>query len=405
MTNMENAMPESKHSAVASMQGYMYQCRFALLEMLRRMPSNPCASVSIETIDDVVFEVNGRAEEIIQLKHHINRKANLTDASVDIWKTIGIWIDLFGATSLSNSSFVMITTAQASADSAAYHLTGRFRDIDKAVQALTQVAQTSTSKETQPYRDKYLKLSDEDRKNLFNSVYVIDCAPQCDDLEKEFEKALWSACQRDKLIVFLSYLEGWWFQRVIKSFSDSRQRTILGEELDAKMNDLRNSFKDDSLPIADDLKVAEVDCELYKNHAFVKQLQLIEIGAKRISIAVNNFYRAFEQRSRWMREELLYIGDIDVYEKRLVEEWQTHFEAMREEIGAAATEQEKTKAAQALYKWVEQEACVAIRERCNEPFVTRGSYHILSNNMRVGWHAEFQTRLEALLGIKKEVLV
>ena len=108
---MQNKNMNSKHSASASMQGYMYQCRVALSEMLRKLPENPMVSVTIETLDDVVFEKNGTPIEIIQLKHHVSRKANLTDTSVDLWKTIGIWIDLFLSKSLnSDASFVMMTT-------------------------------------------------------------------------------------------------------------------------------------------------------------------------------------------------------------------------------------------------------------------------------------------------------
>ncbi len=85
---------KSKYSAAASLLGYLYQCRFALWETLKRLKTNPSVAVAIETLDDVVFETNGTPAEIIQVKHHINRQANLTDASTDLWKTILIWCDL-----------------------------------------------------------------------------------------------------------------------------------------------------------------------------------------------------------------------------------------------------------------------------------------------------------------------
>jgi hypothetical protein len=74
----------SKYSATASLVGYLYQCRLALLETLKRLKTNPSLTVSIETLDDVVFENEGTPTEIIQVKHHINRQANLTDASTDL---------------------------------------------------------------------------------------------------------------------------------------------------------------------------------------------------------------------------------------------------------------------------------------------------------------------------------
>ena len=38
-----------------------------------------------------------------------------------------------------------------------------------------------------------------------------------------------------------------------------------------------------------------------------------------------------------------------------------------------------------------------IRERYDESFMSRGSLHGLADDRRVGWHPEFEARLEALL--------
>jgi len=79
---------KSKYSATSSLLGYLYQCRLALLETFKRLKTNPSVGVAIETLDDVDFETYGTLAEIIQVKHHINRQADLTDASTDLWKTI-----------------------------------------------------------------------------------------------------------------------------------------------------------------------------------------------------------------------------------------------------------------------------------------------------------------------------
>ncbi|MHB1697447.1 MAG: ABC-three component system protein [bacterium] len=401
---MQNESVNSKHSAAPSMQGYIYQCRVALSEMLRKLKENQMVSVTIETLDDVVFEKNDAPIEIIQTKHHINRQANLTDASEDLWRTIGIWIDLFESKSLnSDASFVMITTETALDDSVAHLLSINNRSLDSAIQKLSQTAEVSTNKKTEIIRSKFLALIDEDKKKMLARAYILDASPNCDDIEKELEKILYLTCSKDKISVFCSYLEGWWFQRILKSFSDATKRAILGEEIEVQLNELRESFKSESLPIHSDIKTADVDGALYKDYIFVHQLNMIDVGAKRISIAVNNYYRAFEQRSRWMREELLYVGDIGDYEKLLVEEWETYFETMKDELGETAVEQEKINAAKNLYGWVEKAANIPIKEKCNELFITRGSYQILSDRKVVGWHIEFKERLEKLLELSKEV--
>lgn len=120
----------SQYSAAASLLGYIYQCRLALLESLKRLKSDPDIAVAIETLDDVVFEKDGSPTEVIQVKHHIARKASLTNASTDLWKTIRIWCDLFsGGLSEENSILCLMTTEEAANNSAARHLRIEGRNI------------------------------------------------------------------------------------------------------------------------------------------------------------------------------------------------------------------------------------------------------------------------------------
>jgi hypothetical protein len=388
----------SKYSATASLVGYLYQCRLALLETLKRLKTNPSLTVTIETLDDVVFESEGTPTEIIQVKHHINRQANLTDASTDLWKTIRIWCDLQRDGITQNGAVLcMMTTATAPEGSAADFLRADKRNITAAEKKLFQTAQTSVSQTNKEAYTSFLNLTPELRLELLEAVLILDQCPLNEDINQHLQREIWTACQRSRIEQFLIYLEGWWFKRILKSLGADHSLPILGEEMDSRLDALREEFKSDALPIHDDLVTATVDHALYQNYTFVHQLKMIEVGSRRISFAVNNYYRAFEQRSRWMREDLILVGDIEDYEKRLVEEWETHFETMREDLGGDAAEKEKIRAARAIYNWIEKEADIPIRPRCQELFITRGSYHILSDKKKVGWHPEFRARLEHLL--------
>lgn len=54
---------------------------------------------------------------------------------------------------------------------------------------------------------------------------------------------------------------------------------------------------------------------------FVAQLHEIGISSNRIKSAFLDYYRAFEQRSAWARENLLILGEVEEYEDRLTDEW------------------------------------------------------------------------------------
>lgn len=79
-------------SASDSALGYLYQVRLALLSSLERLGQDQTFALYLETLDDVVFESTGSAFELLQLKHHCQRAANLTDASPDLWKTLRVVI-------------------------------------------------------------------------------------------------------------------------------------------------------------------------------------------------------------------------------------------------------------------------------------------------------------------------
>ncbi len=58
----------STFSAAPSMVGYLYQLRLALLWAIRRSRTSDFV-VSLETLDDVSFEVGGEPLAVLQAKH------------------------------------------------------------------------------------------------------------------------------------------------------------------------------------------------------------------------------------------------------------------------------------------------------------------------------------------------
>ena len=52
---------------------------------------------------------------------------------------------------------------------------------------------------------------------------------------------------------------------------------------------------------------------------------------------------------------------------------------------------------QVLFRQVTEQSQVRVRDRYNEGFFTRGKYHELADDGRVGWHPEFEERLKQLL--------
>jgi hypothetical protein len=398
---------QNPFSAADSALGYLYQVRVALLWSLRRLKINHDFVISLETLDDVTFETKGgKADELLQTKHHRSREATLTDSSEDLWKSLRVWFEGHKAKAIPpGTALHLLTTGTAPTGSIAARLrSDGGRDVDGALKALETTAQSSASKTNAAAYAAFLGSSTKDRKKLLDCLVIIDGAPTITALDDDLKTEVFWAVERKDHDAFLERLEGWWLRRCLKQLASAVPADrVLAAEIEAQMSDLREQFKQDSLPIDDDLLMFDLDEETQIAHSgsmFVRQLEIIAAGKRRIAGAVRDYYRAFEQRSRWLRNDLLLIGDLTQYERRLVEEWELVFEGVKDELGDKAAEAAQQKAAREVLKWAES-ISLPIRPGVTEPFVTRGSLHMLADEVRLGWHPQFHDRLAALLQAKE----
>ena len=389
-------MSDTPFSARESALGYLYQCRLALLYSLRYLKERDDIEISIEALDDVSFSRDGNPEELLQTKHHLNSKANLTDASPDLWKTIRVWAPQLQLVQ-EGVRLMLITTEEAAAGSAVSLLRqAPGRDAQAALKKLAATVATSTNQANAAAYAAFNALSPEAQLQLANAIIVIDDAPDIVDVRSQIENELRLTVRPSHLGPFVDRLEGWWYSRVIGNLAKRDGGYILGKELLSQINDLRDQFSQDNLPVDFDRVFPPEDVvKAMLGQPFVEQLRLIALAEPRIRHAVIDYYRAFEQRSRWLREDLLMVGDLEQYEQKLVEEWERAFERIKQNH-PFEEEPKKQVAGRAVYDWA-HEADIYIRPQCREPYIHRGSFQLLSDKLRVGWHPEFLARLEHLL--------
>jgi hypothetical protein len=91
---------------------------------------------------------------------------------------------------------------------------------------------------------------------------------------------------------------------------------------------------------------------------------------------------------------LLFDGEVARFEKTLIEEWQPRFGGMCGGLETALEDAKIRQAGQDLYYWVETEARFPFRTSTAR-FLSVGSYHILANDLRVGWHRDYEILLAA----------
>ncbi len=385
--------------ASAAAVGYIYQLRKALHSCVDQHGRGLDWCIAIEAGDDVEEVVAG-GRVLTQLKHRASG-VTMSDYSTDLWKTLRIWAH--GVThhkfELEETDLFLLTTADLTQDSAGYLLqtvVSGVRDEGRALGALEAARRASTSKGNAKAYEAFDELSADERRGMLSRIQVIGNAPDVDEVENLLLQRAVSAVGHAYARPFLQRLEGWFFQRTIRQLRTEEMDAITGSEFDQVFTDLRNQFRPENLPIDEDIAVLEPDPSEYANMTFVRQLELMD-SKTRVGIAVRDFTRAFTQRSRWSDENLLLPGEISRYERRLVEEWQDLFSEMKDDLGEAATEVQKVTAAKGIYRWATREARTRIRLECDEPFVSKGSFHILADDLKIGWHIDFAARLVTVL--------
>lgn len=397
-----------RYSAGEQGLGYIYQPRFALLRLLQLPEST---SVLIEKDDDLDFIDKDGVKTLASLKHK-GIGDRLTDLSMDFWKSVRIWLTRYNRDGRSNASlrFFLFSTGTVSNTS----FLRRFlpeppAEDDKAV-ALSQIAADalakSESKLIGEIAVEFHKLNDDEKDDFLSRIVIFDGGPRIEDIPSIIKEQHMRSIRRDNRDAIFERLEGWWNDAIVNLLVSKRADAIFGYEISDKLSAFSEEYKSDNLPITFRGKVParEIDAD-NDPRLFVVQLREIGIASNRIRNAILDYYRAFEQRSSWARQNLLVSGEMEEYEDRLIDEWSRYRDVVFEELDEDSADAVLLEAGKALYQWADLESgnssTLRIRERVTEPYVVRGGFHILANSRplpRVYWHPRFLSRVGQLLG-------
>lgn len=384
------------HTAPGQTAGYLYQCRYALLLALQHTASSPSLQLSIEHLDDVAFEEGAEPVARLQAKHHIVRAATLTDSCTDLWKTIGIWATEVAAdpSKLDTQRLLLVTTAEAPAGTAASLLRANNRDEAAARALLTTVILKSRSEANSKHYAAFSALADEAQVALLRAIQILDGSPSLTDLDAPLRHELRFVATAQSRDAALQRVEGWWWARVAQALVDTDRKHISLMEVETFVDTVREDFRAANLPV--DFAGAQPPVSTvhaYDARTFVRQLHLANCPPNRVARAKRDFYRAFEQRSKWSREYLVDPTEMTDYERRLIEQWEPRFERMSEQTTRTDAPVDPVKAAQDLIFWIETDMQQPLRN-VTDRYLAVGSCHMLADDKRVGWHAQFRRLLE-----------
>jgi hypothetical protein len=392
-------MADNQHDAAGAALGYLYQTQWPLIELIRRGRHQPDAELRLELLDDVVWMEDGQPRELVQLKHHVGQAGGLGDMSVDLWRTLSVWMDATDPGDVDGPSLMLVTTSVAPNGSAASTLRPSGRDPSMAHQRLVAAAQESDNATTEDWRGSFLELSTEQQETLVSRIWVGDGAPPIEDLDAHLREELHLAVPIGQEAVFIGLVWDWWFRQAV-SLLRRQVPVVSALQLAAAVDDLRDRFTTDNLPTLVEREAFDDDTlGDYDQRTFVKQLNFVSPPEMILRRSIQDYYRATVQSARWIENNLVDLPEVARFKDNLCDEWERNFAWAVASLSEDATETDKRRLGQEILQRCLDTTEIQIRPRYHEPFYFRGKMHELADERLVGWHPDFQAMLDELLAV------
>lgn len=380
--------------------GYLYQVRYALLQMIKLPEDTACF---IERDDDLDFTNPEEGQILASLKHKAPGD-RLTDLCPDFWKSVRIWLTRFKTRKKSTEvlTFFLFTTGIVADGSFLEHFLPGKSKPDNLSATADAVLGTTTSKTILKTKALFSELDDKGKDDFLARITIFDNQIRIENIPAAVMDLMRAVRPEFRLNVF-QRLEGWWIDVAVKLMTGVRAEPAYGWEVSEMLAAIADKFKSDNLPIdffgkepPEGVKPDEDD------RMFVVQLRSLGLKADRIRRAILDYYRAFEQRGSWAREHLTVNGEVELYDDRLTDEWDRYRTIICEGLDETSSEKTLIEAGREILKWVESNDSprLRIRREVSEAYVMIGSYHMLANETplpRVHWHPQFAQRLQKIM--------
>lgn len=390
-------MLKSNHNASESSLGYLYQNYMALCLLLEE--DNDDCRVTIEHFEDVSLHFEEGREHLVQMKSHKDIKKNkLTSTSPDLWKTLLIWIKYIKENPNSDTNYILMTTSQVAKDTAPFFLMSKNRNIKKACNLLLEVSNNATNKKLVESYKLFQEIDVELRNKLLQKITILGENDNLDEVLKKIKKYLKYSCYPKFIDDVHNQLLGWWDNKVIEILKSKHPIFVTKLETINKIRTIADQYRDDNLPDFNNIVTNENIKEI-KSTA-MNQLKFLEYDEKQISNKLINFYRASAYRNNILNYQIIFIDELDKYDNKLENEWNRLYYIMKDdlnELDEEITEKIKIRKGKDLLNQLEGQE-ILIRQLFNDPFFMRGSFHILADDKKIGWHIDYKEKLKELSG-------
>ena len=406
---MDNTDSNVVHEATAAALGFYYQSQFALLTLLSQSADDAehHAAVAVERLDDVELRANGQTL-LYQLKHSIQKNPPpVTLASVALWKTLRVWIDVLPLVSLADTTFHLVSVGKVPGDSPLIALCDPKSNRQALLKAMTEEAtrvvegraeaKAAGAKMSHAARaagcEAFLALTPTARLSLLRRVRIQQDSIPIARIQSEVAKRL-HIIPKDQQMIVAGHLLAWWDQQVVYSLCGNRERVIQRSEMQQCISSIIAQLEDEQL-IADFDMVSHPD-DYHADGMLYRQIGLVGGRPSDIAKAVREEWRAKEQRAKWIVDNPGMRSKIDGYDAKLTEHWADRHAELAEDCEELDESEVKAKGLE-LLRWTHKDApsqVEPIAPSWNGHYYIRGTYQVLAIDLQVGWHPDYRKLLE-----------
>ena len=382
----------ASHSVPATVAGFDFQFQRALLDLI---DANNGDVIGIETLDDVAVISADGTKTLEQDKFTTSESGTVYgDKTHNLLNTLSTWLAaaLMGEIDCDTTKFYLVTNVKCSTglvqdisdcevDEAAHKIVSRIRGLDG---------------KSQEFQTLIRLLDEPGAENLLSTVCIhTKLLESQDDIALKVQEALpvESAYAASRQHIFKTLL-GWmhdsafaaWQRR--SPFLVTKQHYI--NELGAIKDRLRRESKREKPP--SELPVTKAELDGLSDQMFVRQIQLVSDDNDESYDARADYLRCIAEKSRLSEEGEILKQDWLDFDDGLKDRWEKIFRHKKRLRPPERSERDVGYDIMSTTLNGQDEVKLA-GSSITYQYLSRGSYHRLSDALKVGWHPRFEDLL------------
>jgi hypothetical protein len=384
-------MTLQQHSAPGSNAGFIYQFERALF-WLAQSPAG--FLVGVETDDDVAIRGADGSQLLEQDKHSIKDNAEpFGDRSKGLWNTLAIWVEALdsGEVLAERTRFLMVTNKILPECIARSISRAESETQIKACIEELEVAAVEPPESIAAFVERILRPdSRTSLRNLIERCKLIDASAGIalrEDIVAHLQLPEWCLVHSGSIT---DELLGWLHRTALDAWQQGKPAWVrrdhfvnqLHAVIDRRKRQIRRERAENLIPVTDE-KIGQE-----KGSPFVKQIYLITEDDSIVDNAIREFVRCSIEKMRLSAEGNVTDDDWQAFETTLQSRW----EKIRARVIRMSQSGQKE---EDIGFEIFSDTTENYREKLagndtEQVYLTSGTYHRLTNMIRLGWHPRFE---------------